>query len=154
MLHSHQKWGDYMRQGLEKKDIALKQLRCAIQLYRQKDYVCATTLAGAAEEIFGKIAKKRTGTNALEDELDFVKECADLIGGEPAPRKILITKRTKTRNQLKHAESGENEFVIADFKFDSSELIDRTISNYQTAYGEYPKDRIIKKYISDFFDED
>lgn len=143
-----------MAQGIEKKDLAIQQLRRAIQLYRQKDYICATTLAGAAEEIFGKIALKRAGTNALESELDFVKEIAGLIGGQPAPRKNLIENRTRTRNQLKHADSGENEYVKADFRSVSAELIDRSIDNYQTAYGEYPNDRIIKKYISDFFDED
>ena len=141
-----------MAQGLEKHDIALKQLRRAIQLYRQRDYVCATTLAGAAEEIFGKIAIKRKGINALEDELNFVSECADLIGGKPRPRKILISNRNRTRNQLKHADSGENEFVTANFHLASAELIDRALDNYQIAYDGDPNDRIIRKYISDFHD--
>lgn len=141
-----------MAQGLGKHSVALHQLRRAIQLYRQRDYVCAVTLAGAAEEIFGKIAIKRKGTNALEDELKFVKEAADLIGGQPRPRKILISKRNRIRNQLKHADSGENEYVETNFRWASAELIDRAILNYQTAFDEDPKDRIIKKYISDFYD--
>jgi len=141
-----------MAQGSEKYDIALQQLRRAIQLYRQRDYVCAATLAGAAEEIFGKISIKRKGTNALKDELNFVSEFADLIGGHPRPRKILISNRNRTRNQLKHADSGENECVEADFRWASTELIDRAILNHQIAYDEDSNDRIIRKYISDFHD--
>jgi hypothetical protein len=37
-----------------------------VQLFNQGDFVCATTLAGAAEEVLGRIARKRAGTNALD----------------------------------------------------------------------------------------
>ena len=45
------------RNGIEKRDMALVQIRRAIQLYRKADFICAATLAGAAEEVLGRIAK-------------------------------------------------------------------------------------------------
>jgi hypothetical protein len=57
--------------GFEKRDLALRQLRRAVQLFNQSDFVCAATLAGAAEEILGRIAQKRTGTNALDGDAHF-----------------------------------------------------------------------------------
>jgi hypothetical protein len=43
---------------MEKKDIALKQLRAGSKHSNSGDYVCSITLCGAAEEIPGKIANK------------------------------------------------------------------------------------------------
>jgi hypothetical protein len=68
------------RSGLEKRDIALAQLRRAIQLFRKGDFVCATTLAGAAEEILGRIASKRAGFNALDGDEAFAEQFAAVVG--------------------------------------------------------------------------
>lgn len=44
---------------LDKMHVARQQLYCAIELFvSDKNYISAITLAGAAEEIFGRIAKK------------------------------------------------------------------------------------------------
>ena len=43
-----------------------EELGRAVQLFNQGDFVGATTLAGAAEEVLGRIARKRAGTNALD----------------------------------------------------------------------------------------
>jgi hypothetical protein len=43
---------------ISKIDIALIQLRTAVQLYNKGNYISSITLAGASEEILGQIAKK------------------------------------------------------------------------------------------------
>lgn len=46
----------------DRKDIARVQLRRAIQLFKEGDYICSLTLAGAAEELLGRMSEHRTGT--------------------------------------------------------------------------------------------
>ena len=56
----------------------------------------------------------------------------------------------RIRNECKHNDSGENEWVTADFAYEAQCLIDRAISNWMIAYGSFPKDRIVAAYERDF----
>jgi len=134
--------------GYEKRDIALSQLRRAVQLFNQRDFVCATTLAGAAEEILGRIAQKRTDTTALDGHAHFWSQLAGIVGKMPPGRKKVVEAHNRLRNQLKHNDSGDNEWVTADFEFEAQDLIDRAIRNYWLAYGTPPGDRIINHYVN------
>jgi hypothetical protein len=134
--------------GFEKRDIALRQLRRAVQLFNKGDFVCATTLAGAAEEVLGHIARKRTGTNALSDLVHFWSQVTDIFGKTPPDRKKVMEAHNRLRNQLKHNNSGDNEWLNADFKFEAQDLIDRAIRNYWLAYETPPTDRIISHYVN------
>jgi len=134
--------------GKEKKDIALVQLRTSVQLFNKSDFICSATLAGAAEEILGKIAKKRSGTNALEGDEYYFKQLAEMHGKPPPNRKQVIEKFNRFKNQLKHNDSGENEYISADYEFEAQDLIDRAIRNYLLAYGEFPKDRVVRNYVN------
>jgi hypothetical protein len=134
--------------GFEKRDLALRQLRRAVQLFNQGDFVCATTLAGAAEEILGRIAEKRAGTNALDGRAHFWSQLADVVGKTPPDRKKVMEAHNRLRNQLKHNDSDDNEWVTADFEFEAQDLIDRAIRNYWLAYNTPPADRIINHYIN------
>ena len=133
--------------GFEKRDLALRQLRRAVQLFNQGDFVCATTLAGAAEEILGRIAEKRAGTNALDGHAHFWSQLADMVGKTPPDRKKVMA-HNRLRNQLKHNDSGDNEWVTADFEFEAQDLIDRAIRNYWLAYDTPPSDRITNHYVN------
>ena len=44
-----------------KKDLAMHQLEKAIEHFHKNDLICAATLAGAAEEVLGKIVKHNGG---------------------------------------------------------------------------------------------
>jgi hypothetical protein len=68
---------------MEKRDIAIKQLRASAKLYNAGDYVCSITLSGAAEEILGRIAKKRTKKNQLELEVQYLKGVYEYFSGKP-----------------------------------------------------------------------
>jgi hypothetical protein len=46
-----------MSHSISKIDIALIQLRTAVQLYNKGNYISSLTLAGASEEILGQIVK-------------------------------------------------------------------------------------------------
>jgi hypothetical protein len=133
--------------GLEKRDLAIRQLRRAVQLFNQGDFVCAATLAGAAEEILGRIAQKRTGATALDGHAHFWSQLAGIVGKSPPDRKKVVEANNRLRNQLKHNDSGDNEWVSADFEFEAQDLIDRAIRNYWLAYDIPPADRVINHYV-------
>ena len=133
---------------MEKRDIALAEIRRAIQLLRKADYVCAATLAGAAEEILGRIAKKRAGHNALDGKEALAEAMAELFS-VPQPDKAKVRAvMNRVRNECKHNDSGDNEWVEADFEHEAQCLIDRALRNWLLAYGSFPKDRIVAAYYT------
>lgn len=75
---------------MEKRDIAIKQLKAAARNYKKGDYICSITLSGAAEEILGRIAKKRTKINQLEAEVIYLRSVYDYFSGQKPSDKELI----------------------------------------------------------------
>ena len=135
-----------MKHSASKIDIALKQLRTAVQLYNKGNYISSLTLAGASEEIFGQIAKSKSGTNALEDDKVWTDQIADYFKKQrPALRKVASI-RNKVKNEVKHNDTGENEEINSDFRFEAETFILGAIRNYELAVGTIPNDRIIKSF--------
>lgn len=128
---------------MEKKDIALRQLRTAARLYKQGDYVSSLTLSAAAEEILGKIAKRRIGKNELDKEIMYLGSIHEYYSKSKPNNKTLIKSINKIKNELKHNDLGENSWVDADFEFEAVSLFVKAVKNYFNAYNEMPKDRII-----------
>lgn len=128
----------------EKKDIAVNQLRAAAKLYNSRDYISSITLSGAAEEILGRIAKKRTNLNQLEKEIQCLRSVYSYFSGQNPSNKMLIDKINKVKNELKHNDSGENESVQADFENEAAMLFIKGVKNYYDSYKEFPKDILIK----------
>lgn len=129
---------------MEKKDIALEQLKAAARHYNKGNYICSITLSGAAEEILGRIAKKRTKTNQLEGEVIYLRSVYDYFSGQKPSDKELIQKINKVKNELKHNDSGDNEFVETDFENEAALLFVKAVKNYFDSYKEFPNDRIVK----------
>lgn len=130
---------------MEKKDIALKQLRAAARHYNNCEYVCSITLSGAAEEILGKIAEKRTKSNMLKGEIEYLRGIYHFFSwGNPTDAE-LAGKINKVKNELKHNHSGINEWVEADFEHEAAMLFCKAVKNYFEAYDELPNDRIINR---------
>lgn len=126
---------------MEKKDIAVEQLKASARHYNNREYVCAITLASAAEEILGQIAKTRTGTNQLENELSYLRGIYDYFSGTTPPSRELIAKINSVKNNLKHNDGGENIWVEADFEFAAAELFIKAMRNYFDCYSELLNDR-------------
>ena len=87
-----------------KVELAERQLDRAIILYLdEKDYVSAITLAGVAEEIFGKILNKDSQKNAIDDYIEsFIS--ADIDGELKDYEKWFVKELNYYRNNLKHLE--------------------------------------------------
>ena len=99
---------NFMKHTVSKIDIALIQLRTAVQMYNKKNFIASITLAAAAEELTGTIAAKSSGTNAAIEEKIFVDQLGDLLN-RPRPSFNKVNKaRNKLKNELKHNDIGEN----------------------------------------------
>lgn len=134
---------------MEKKDIAVIQLRTAAKLYKQGNYICSITLSGAAEEILGKIVKKRKGNNQLESNVEYLKSGYEYFNGKIPSNKELIEKFNRVKNNLKHNDNGENEWVEANFENEAVLIFVRAVKNYYDSYNQFPKDRIINNLFED-----
>ena len=119
---------------LHKVVIALIQLETAILLFlREQNYLCAITLAGAAEEIFGTFSKKKTSETIYEhlckgmkDELNYKFKHLDLKFEEKEVGHRFLNFH---RNELKHFHNPENEEIEIDPEFEAICLIFRAIYN-------------------------
>ena len=130
-----------------KQEVAIHQLDRAIDLFTQEqDIICATTLAGASEEIFGKLLEEIGGQSWLKEHIDL---CLDLLGhaGHPEIKeKDIANERNQLRNNLKHLCDGEDVLII---NFEAKEMIDRAINN-MLKLG-IPPSKKIDVFISTFW---
>lgn len=116
-------------------EIAHQQLERAIDLFMgPKDYISALTLAGAAEEILGKLLNKRGQSHWLDeitsgalDALGFVDDDAYSSEGKAA-RKEVANLANFYKNRCKHF--SENDQISFPVDVKAAEMIDRAISNY------------------------
>ncbi len=110
-----------------KTDIAVKQLETAIDLFlNRNDYICAITLAGAAEEILGKLVERLGKKPAHKSLIELLKTKYNLT----ISNKELISKYLNfARNTLKHASVTDEDKVELDEQTEAISMILRAIDN-------------------------
>lgn len=126
--------------GLErwsKQDLAKSQLELALRLYlKGSEYPSVITLAGAAEEIFGRIAVTKNLKPALKRNLHELLDRHKRLFGEEAKENDFATLKNYAKNALKHGV----EDVILDLEEEAAKLLVRALENYQLCSGtEHPK---------------
>lgn len=135
------------KQRLTKRRIALIQLEQSVRLLEAGDPVCALTLAGAAEEIFGHAASRKGHVPRVEYNADWFGSFYDWVKKPRPSKKQLITYLNSTRNHLKHQDDGRNIKVEADFEFEAEEMILRCMYNHFNAYGCYPASKRLRGWF-------
>ena len=133
---------------LAKLEIAERQLFHSVELYLTGEHlVSAITLAGAAEEILGKLVTRSGKPNALEEKVESLCKMFEVVFKEPANRKDFIELRNKARNELKHI--GNSESVELNLEDEAVKLLNRAIKNYKklkpghhALFREYEKERL------------
>jgi len=136
------------QQRLTKRRLALIQLERAVKLLEDDvDPVCALTLAAAAEEILGQIAKHKSGRNALEDSADYLATVYDWAKVPRPSRKTLFHRHNRLRNELKHNDKGKNSWVQADYQFEAEEFLLRAVRNYCFAFNCLPASKRIRRWF-------
>ena len=132
---------------LTKRRIALIQLKQSLRLLEQGDSVSALTLAGAADEILGQMARRK----GVEPRVEYLAAGLGSLyewAKKPRPtKKQLISRVNEIRNHLKHQDDGRNISVQADFEFEAEEMILRCMFNYFNAFGCYPASKALRHWF-------
>ena len=116
-------------------EIAEHQLNKSLQLFLvDKDYISAITLAGASEEILGKLLEARNIENALENWVDTTLGFAKIFGVSELNRKQVISDANYSRDSLKHIKDGDSVLVT---KNDAIQILERAIQNYIQLTGHF-----------------
>lgn len=120
-----------MIQTYEKRMIALTQAERALRLYfEERDYISVITLAGAAEEIFGKLLSAAGGENSLQQLERAVDQMYRHLVREPIKSSDVARRANRARNHLKHHDPASPSTVTLDAKTEAEDLLERTIANY------------------------
>ena len=116
--------------------MALRQLETAIRLYlEQEDYYSVITLAGASEEIFGKLLKENNlgkPESSLDSRKKAVSEVHKKLYDEELSERDVAIRANYARNKLKHWSTGDSKTVEFDAKEEAEDMLDRAIDNYHS----------------------
>ncbi len=114
--------------------IAETHLLTAIRMWKERNYISAVTLAGAAEEILGKRLRRLGREPSFDNLKAAIVDLARRFGDQrPNTGKLIADLMNQTKNELKHYAG--DEWLEFDLKEDSYELIERAISNYMILTG-------------------
>ena len=132
---------------MTKREAAFLQLRRAFLLFAyERDYLCTITLAGAADEILGKMARRSNGLEpAIEEEVKIIRDIMQKQGYEASDNEVRDD-LLYPRNALKHLRIGEREDIVFDFAEEAEAIIDRAVTNYLAVTGEWPDDDAYDAY--------
>jgi hypothetical protein len=111
--------------------LATEQLEDAIRLHLGGRYASATTLAGAAEEVFGKLAERAGQLNVIQDGFASAAVIWQFFPAH-APEKPFKEYRdheNATRNSLKHLGDDQSDEFVADLAVESAKMIARALEN-------------------------
>ncbi len=118
---------------LTKLEVARVQLERALALYlRESDFVSAITLAGASEEILGKLLEQCGKKHALSALIEASVEYARVVQDRKAKPEVFAKLANEVRNGLKHITDGQP--VLISQKA-ATEILDRAIENYFALTG-------------------
>lgn len=111
-------------------DLAKEQLDIALELFLdQKRFSAAITLAGAAEEIFGKALKLKGITPAVEKSYESMARFHDELFGEKLDKTQYINKENLARNALKHLQNDKGPTIEIDLEEAACWLLVRALQN-------------------------
>lgn len=136
-------------------EIAERQLDRAISLFfDEEDCISALTLAGAAEEILGKLLTANGNSHCLDEIIDFSLKFQNIDTGDQRARKEVSNIANFFRNRLKHFNAqGEVTFSV---DFYAAEVIERATTNYWNYTGEetppmirFKEEVLLGKYYED-----
>ncbi len=121
---------------LTPQDIALAQLTKAMSLYMKgEDLISVITLAGAADEILGKLARLESRAPSLDRRVKYKLEMFEAIfpNHDPPSEKDFRDLSNKSRNAMKHLTTTEP--IEVDLEERSGRLLARAVENYVLLFG-------------------
>lgn len=118
-------------------DMARRQLDTALSLYFQgNDHFSVITLAGAADEIFGKVLRAQGQAPRLEELSKTVAEIYKRLFGSEIAARTVADRANLARNALKHWDDGQSLDVEFDVLKEAKDMVERSIANYWALFGD------------------
>lgn len=117
---------------LSKATVGQMQLTEAITLFVQNKFLCAVTLAGAAEEIFGRLLQRKSELSAIRESTQAIQELrkrTDLTVMDGKSEKEIIDGWNAARNALKHLVGPEDEPITINLCDEAYWMIRRALAN-------------------------
>jgi len=115
----------------EKDFVARQQLETAIRLFEEgADFLSVITLAGAADEIVGRLAQEAGVSSSLDSLKAATLAMHQHLFQEPGDAKWIADRANRARNALKHLNTGQGRTVTLDPVEEASDMLDRAITNY------------------------
>lgn len=112
-------------------DLALQQLEVALRLFFEgTDFASVITLAGTADEIFGKLLISEGRENSLEVIKKAVAAIHLKLYGEPIDSSQIAERANRAKNSLKHWDQSQPLIVKLDLAQEASDMLFRAIDNY------------------------
>ncbi|MQR02477.1 hypothetical protein [Glaciimonas soli] len=110
--------------------LAQEQLEVALLLFLEKQsYPSAITLAGAAEEIFGKELVRRKKQPNLDWKFDQMAIVHKLLHGKDLERKTFFANENLIRNALKHLNATDTPEITIDLEDTACWMVVRACEN-------------------------
>jgi hypothetical protein len=114
-----------------REDLALTQLETALRLFFEgSDFASVVTLAGAADEIFGKLLFAAGNENSLESLKKAVAAIHLRLNGEPGNPTEIAGQANRAKNSLKHWDIGQPLIVKLDLEQEAKDMLFRAVDNY------------------------
>ena len=115
----------------EKVEIARRQLETALKLFFYgDDYFSVITLAGAAEEVLGRILEQAGKESSLKSIAKSSALMHKALYGEERPEKEFVFLANYARNTIKHFNSLSELRVVFDPKQEAVDMLVRATDNY------------------------
>jgi hypothetical protein len=118
---------------LSRREIAKVQLIKAIDLFVTEQFIPSITLAGAAEEILGKLLQHRGEAPILDESFAAIQDIRRTKIGlnvmDGKPKKEIVAGWNKARNNLKHHGETDEEFVVINACDEAYWMIRRALAN-------------------------
>jgi hypothetical protein len=112
-------------------ELALQQVETALSLFFVgDDYASVVTLAGAADEIFGKYLAADGKLSSLEELKKAVAAIHLKLYDEATPPEHLARRANLAKNSLKHWDVGDPRIVKFDLKQEAIDMLSRAIDNH------------------------
>lgn len=121
----------------------------SVKLLETGDSISALTLAGAADEILGRIVARKGKVPRVERNAAYLGSIYEYFGKPRPSKKELIAIENRIRNELKHQDDGRNVKVEGDFRSAAEEMLLRCMFNHFDAFGCYPKSRMLRGWFED-----
>ncbi len=117
---------------IAKSEIAKTQLNEAILLFLAGKFLCAITLAGAAEEIFARLLNARGEQSVVETSFQAIQKLREQIGLSVMggrPKNEIFNEWNTARNTLKHHGKEGEEAITINLFDEAYWMIKRALAN-------------------------